>query len=131
MRRRLRARDLQNWRPISSASPHSQTPSGTPTVGQKPRQLELEAVAYRIVVFTDESRFCVSNADGRVRVWRRRGERFQDNYVMELDLNKQLRFFCCSVYICNCIVGLHVSRYIILFLLSLVCILCFFFVSAP
>ena len=29
-----------------SASPHSQTPSGMPTVGQKPRQLELEAVAY-------------------------------------------------------------------------------------
>ena len=51
------------------------------------------------VVFTDVSRFCVSNADGCVRVWRRRGERFQDNCVMELDLNKHLRFFCCSVYI--------------------------------
>ena len=30
----------------SSASPHSQTPSGTPTVGQKPCQLELETIAY-------------------------------------------------------------------------------------
>lgn len=28
------------------------------------------------VVFTDESRFCVDMADGRERVWRRRGERF-------------------------------------------------------
>lgn len=30
------------------------------------------------VVFTDESRFNLSFSDGRVRIWRRRGERFQD-----------------------------------------------------
>ena len=28
------------------------------------------------VVFSDESRFCLTTADGRERVWRRRGERF-------------------------------------------------------
>jgi len=28
------------------------------------------------VLFSDESRFCVSVADGRLRVWRRRGERY-------------------------------------------------------
>ena len=33
--------------------------------------------------FTDESRFCVERGDGRARVWRRRGERFAQNCVME------------------------------------------------
>ncbi len=33
------------------------------------------------VLFTDESRFCLKTVDGRLRVWRRRGERFADNCV--------------------------------------------------
>ena len=33
------------------------------------------------VLFTDESRFCLDHHDGRVRVWRRRGERFADSCV--------------------------------------------------
>lgn len=37
------------------------------------------------VLFTDESRFSLNRADGRVRVYRRRGERFADNTVMEAD----------------------------------------------
>ena len=37
------------------------------------------------IVFSDESRYCVDVADGRMRVWRRRGERFTDAYVMERD----------------------------------------------
>ena len=32
-----------------------------------------------------ESWFCISKADGRVRVWRRRGESYADAYVMERD----------------------------------------------
>lgn len=37
------------------------------------------------VLFTDESRFTLSFNDGRVRVWRRPGERFHDPCVMEHD----------------------------------------------
>ena len=35
------------------------------------------------VVFTDESRFCLYHADGRVRVWRRARERFHNACVLE------------------------------------------------
>ena len=38
---------------------------------------------WRNVVFSDESRFCVSHVDGRVRVYRRRGERYQDTCVVQ------------------------------------------------
>ncbi|GFY33305.1 transposable element Tcb1 transposase [Trichonephila clavipes] len=34
------------------------------------------------VVFTDESRFCLQHHDGRIRVWRHRGERMLNNCVM-------------------------------------------------
>ena len=37
------------------------------------------------VVFSDESRFSLSEADGRVRVWRRIGERYSDACVVERD----------------------------------------------
>ena len=30
----------------------------------------------------DESRFCVHHADGRLRVWRRRNQRYADNNVL-------------------------------------------------
>ncbi|KAK7112337.1 hypothetical protein V1264_011806 [Littorina saxatilis] len=35
------------------------------------------------VLFTDESRFCLEPADGRIRVWRCRGERFAEDAVLE------------------------------------------------
>ncbi|GFV57725.1 transposable element Tcb1 transposase [Trichonephila clavipes] len=34
------------------------------------------------VVFTDESRICLQNHDGRIRVWRHRGEEILNNCVM-------------------------------------------------
>ncbi|GFV90961.1 transposable element Tcb1 transposase [Trichonephila clavipes] len=34
------------------------------------------------VVFTDESRICLQHHDGRIRVWRHRGERMLNNCVM-------------------------------------------------
>ena len=37
------------------------------------------------VLFTDESRFCVDRADGRVRIWRRRGERLAEGCIREND----------------------------------------------
>nr|KAG5703556.1 hypothetical protein BaRGS_000941 [Batillaria attramentaria] len=40
-------------------------------------------VSWQNVLFSDESRFCLDHADGRVRVWRRRGDRYADNCVVE------------------------------------------------
>jgi hypothetical protein len=40
---------------------------------------------WRNILFTDESRFCVSHCDGRVRVWRRRNERYADQNVLEVN----------------------------------------------
>ena len=37
------------------------------------------------VLFTDESRFCLSRADGRTRVWHRPGESFSDAAVIQRD----------------------------------------------
>ena len=37
------------------------------------------------VLFSDESRFNLSHHDGRIRVFRRRGERFADNCLIERD----------------------------------------------
>ncbi|GFX56677.1 transposable element Tcb1 transposase [Trichonephila clavipes] len=36
------------------------------------------------VVFTDESRICLPHHDGRIRVWRLRGERMLNSWVMHL-----------------------------------------------
>lgn len=34
------------------------------------------------IVFTDESPFCLQHHDGRIRVWRHRGERMLNSFVM-------------------------------------------------
>ncbi|GFW91543.1 transposable element Tc3 transposase [Trichonephila clavipes] len=39
-------------------------------------------VEWNEVVFTDESRICLQHHDGRIRVWRHRGERMLNSYVM-------------------------------------------------
>ncbi|GFU11144.1 transposable element Tcb1 transposase [Trichonephila clavipes] len=40
------------------------------------------AVEWNEVVFTDESRICLQHHDGRIRVWRHRGERMLNSCVM-------------------------------------------------
>ena len=37
------------------------------------------------VIFSDESRFCVRFIDGRLRVWRPRGERYNPQYIEQVD----------------------------------------------
>lgn len=37
------------------------------------------------VLFTDESRFCLNMVDGRKRVWRRTGEKFNQDLIMECE----------------------------------------------
>ncbi|GFV35433.1 transposable element Tcb1 transposase [Trichonephila clavipes] len=40
------------------------------------------AAEWNAVVFTDESRICLQHHDGRIRVWRHRGERMLNSCVM-------------------------------------------------
>ncbi|GFW18210.1 transposable element Tcb1 transposase [Trichonephila clavipes] len=40
------------------------------------------AAEWNEVVFTDESRICLQHHDGRIRVWRHRGERMLNSCVM-------------------------------------------------
>ncbi|GFS03425.1 transposable element Tcb1 transposase [Elysia marginata] len=44
-----------------------------------------DRIQWRSVVFSDESRFCIGHADGRVRVWRRSGERYPADSIREHD----------------------------------------------
>ncbi|KAK7103623.1 hypothetical protein V1264_018489 [Littorina saxatilis] len=81
IRRRLAERDLQNCRPARG-----------PVLTQKHRMARQQWAQdhinwnwrqWRHILFTDESHFCISHVDGRVRVWRRRGERYAGDCVME------------------------------------------------
>ena len=83
VRRRLRGQNLRCRRPVRR-----------PSLTQQHRQNRLQWAAFhrnwrnqqwRRVIFTDESRFCISHADGRVRIWRRGGQRYNDQCVMERD----------------------------------------------
>ncbi|GFT53632.1 transposable element Tcb1 transposase [Trichonephila clavipes] len=42
----------------------------------------MKVVEWNEVVFTDESRICLQHYDGRIRVWRHRGERILNSYLM-------------------------------------------------
>lgn len=83
VQRRLRSARLRSRRPYV----------GVPlTVGHKRARLNWATLHRRWtrrqwneVVFTDESRFNLKFSDGRVRVWRRRGERMDPANVVERD----------------------------------------------
>ncbi|GFR96428.1 transposable element Tcb1 transposase [Elysia marginata] len=64
--------------------PHPHSPSPTPTYAMGPDP-PWDRIQWRSVVFSDESRFCIDHDDGRVRVWRRSGERYQADCVREHD----------------------------------------------
>ncbi|GFR74438.1 cytochrome P450 2U1 [Elysia marginata] len=48
-----------------------------------------DRIQWRSVVFRDESRLCIDHADGRVRVWRRSGERYQTDCDREHDSSEE------------------------------------------
>ena len=60
------------------------------------------------VLFSDESRFNLSHHDGRIRVFRRRGECFADNCLIERD-----RFGGGSVMVCGGIMGRRKTNLIV------------------
>lgn len=49
------------------------------------RHLRWRRAQWATVLFSDESRFNLSHADGRIRVYRRKGERFADACLLERD----------------------------------------------
>jgi transposase len=98
-----RATQGQHGRPISRQTVrrrlldghlHCRRPYVGPVLTQRHRQARRTWAAngaflgrhpWRDVIFSDESRFCVGHNDGRGRVYRRRGERFQDACIRERD----------------------------------------------
>lgn len=79
---------------LHEAGMHARRPAARPILSQRHREARLsfsqEHVGWSMdqwapVLFTDESRFNLSNNDRRVRVWRRAGERFADCNVVEYD----------------------------------------------
>lgn len=83
VRRRLRQRGLNCRRPAVR-----------PILTRRHRQQRLAWTQHRRnwtwrqwrnILFSDESRYCISQADGRIRVWRRTGERYNDQNILEVD----------------------------------------------
>jgi len=83
VRRRLRSRQLQARRPCRG-----------PVLNRVNRRNRLRwcrqhqhwtQQQWSRVIFSDESRFCLSSADGRERVWRRRGERYARCCIREFN----------------------------------------------
>ena len=84
VRRRLRAAGLRDRRPYVG-------PILTHLHRQRRQQWaqqhqQWRRVQWQEVLFTDESRYNLSYTDGRIRVWRRRHERYSDCCVLQADL---------------------------------------------
>ena len=78
-------------RPLAAAQLENRAPARRPALTLRHRRLRLawanQHVNWRLrewrrVLFSDEKRFCVDHLDGRIRIWRRRGEWFAEANVM-------------------------------------------------
>lgn len=83
VRRRLAAAHLENRRP-------ARRPILTPQhrlarLAWAQQHINWRHLDWKRVLFSDEKRFCVDPVDGRVRIWRRRGERFADANILQHD----------------------------------------------
>jgi hypothetical protein len=85
----LRARRLYIWFPLTRARRAHRMAW---LAAHGPRQFPMRQ--WRLVFFTDESRFTLFRPDGRRRVYRCRGEHFAEACVLERD-----RFWGCSVMV--------------------------------
>lgn len=74
VRRRLRDRDLHARRPVRGMVLTAERRQNRARWACQHLRWTLRE--WNNVLFTDESRFCQSQADGRQRVWRRQGERY-------------------------------------------------------
>lgn len=83
VRRRLKFRTLSCCRPARG-------PNLTPRHRRERLQWATHRQNWRhqqwkTVIFSDENRYCISDADGRTRIWIRQGERYADNCMMRRD----------------------------------------------
>ena len=85
----VRNRLRQNVQPIQCADllyfGHSYPTSSNGKAGLVPSSLHFRRADWDLISFSDECQFNVSHADGRKRVYCRRGERFADACINELD----------------------------------------------
>lgn len=73
---------------------YSSSSSRTPTVYYA--TAKLASPAMEEYIFVDESRYCISNADGRMRVWWMRGEHYADTCILERDSRGELNIIVWS-----------------------------------
>ena len=113
--RRISAYTVKNR--LRSYLLHARRPYRGPLLTDARRQARREWVRQRIrwnvqnwsrILFTDESRFCMSHSDGRLRVWRRTGERYSDACVRH-----QNRWGGPSVMVWTGISSLHCTELIV------------------
>jgi hypothetical protein len=78
---------LKHWNNIRSQDFISIALSGKRSVTEVKWRLVTEwcSCPWQEVLFSDESRFCISNAEGRIRVWRRENERLAACCIDEVD----------------------------------------------
>ena len=77
---------------LHAAGLKSRVPAKKPCLSQRHRAARLQFARnhvrwnrqqWRTVTFSDESRFCLRHIDGRLRVWRRNGERHGETYWVQ------------------------------------------------
>lgn len=83
VRNRLRDAGLRSRKPVRALSLNRGHKVARVMFARQHANWELRH--WRRVLFTDESRFRLTRCDGRVRVWRRRGERYEPVAVQEVD----------------------------------------------
>lgn len=81
VRNRLREANLTPHRP--AIRPVLERHHQTARLNWATRHIRWVFNQWQQVLFTDESRFCLYTHDGRLRCYRRRGERYQDGCVVE------------------------------------------------
>ncbi|GFU72933.1 transposable element Tcb1 transposase [Trichonephila clavipes] len=79
IRRRLQQSGLSTRRPLLGLP---LTPNHRCLPHQQCDERRMWVAEWNEVVFTDESHICLQHHDGRIRVWRHRGERMLNSYVM-------------------------------------------------
>lgn len=83
VRNRLREAGLRSRRPV--VGPMLTQRHRTARLRWANARLYWNRIRWQNVIFSDESRFCVHRSDGRMRVYRRRNERYADCCVHESD----------------------------------------------
>lgn len=83
VRNRLKEQNLKPRRPVRKPRLTLQHRRARRTFAQE--HVDWQLRHWTPILFTDESRFCLTRCDGRLRVWRRPGERYSQAAIQEVD----------------------------------------------